>query len=117
MPWGNRPSVKPGVQPEKELVYVSEQRFREALNQRGYYDLEQVARDIKTYPDTLMFRLRVGSFLPYMAERLKEAYSLEPMDYAPINMVDVETEDHWLTDKEIDRIAEKLFQKIAALIK
>lgn len=117
MPWGNRPNVKPSTSPEsRELFYVSEARFREALRVRGHYDIDQVARDINTYPDTLKYRLRMGSLLPYMAEKIRTVYGIEPMEYAPICMIDPE-ESPVLTDEEVERIAERVAQKIKELIK
>lgn len=117
MPCGNRPNLKPSTAPERDfLVYVSEARFREALNARGHYDLDQVARDINTYPDTLKYRLRMGSFLPYMSEQIKTVYGIDPMEYAPISLIDPE-ESPVLTDEEVERIAERVVQKIAELIK
>jgi hypothetical protein len=102
----------------RELVYVSAERFEAVLKERGLYDLDQVARDIGTYPDTLKYRLRMGSFLPYMAEKLENVYGLTPQDYAPIILLDTTDEDSpVLTDEEVERIAERVAQKIKELIK
>ena len=116
MSWGNRPNVKQSIQQDtKNLVYVSSDRFEAALHARGLYDIDQVARDMNSYPDTLRYRLKVGTFLPYMAEKLEKLYGIAPAEYAPITLVDVE-ESPVLTEEEIERIAIRVAEEVVKML-
>lgn len=100
-----RATIKPNLDPDPTLVYVSEARFREALHKRGMYDLDQVARDIKLYPPTLRFRLRVGSFQKYIADRLEKVLRISPSEYVPLQIT-------MLSDEDVKRIADEIKRQV-----